>query len=371
MFEAKRICIVRLGGLGDVINTLPALDALRAAYPQAHIAWLVESPWQDALPGPPRLDEIIAVPKREWLSKLRRVTDAFSLPVEVSGFARELREREFDLAIDFHGNLRSGVATLATGAKDRVGYEHGFCKEGNHLFTNRRYAVGGGRMHRIDRALALVRAMGVEPTGDVPKVDVHENAAARAKQMFEEIRDCGTGILPVTHGLEGRATSRPVVAVHPGTSKFGAYKRWPADRFNALIRLLDERGIASLVTWGPGESELAIAAAAGTRAVLPAEPGSLADLAARLALCTAFVGADSGPAVLAAAVGTPPVVIFGPKDPVLYAPRHPRTRVVEVPMECRPCSKRTCDDPKCVLHISVQRVADEVLEVLKDGTHHG
>ena len=88
MLEANRICIVRLGALGDVVNTLPALDALRAAYPGAYIAWLVESPWQDILPGPPRLDETIVAPKREWLAKLRSVGNLAELPGEVARFVR-------------------------------------------------------------------------------------------------------------------------------------------------------------------------------------------------------------------------------------------------------------------------------------------
>ncbi len=151
-----------------------------------------------------------------------------------------------------------------------------------------------------------------------------------------------------------------------GTSRFGEYKRWPVERFNEVIRLLNERGFGSLVTWGPGERELAESAAAGTSAAVSPETRSIADLAALLSLCDAFIGSDSGPAVLAAAVDTPPVTLFGPKDPAVYAPRHPRTRVVEVPMACRPCSKRSCDDPKCMTHITVRQVADAALALLNE-----
>ncbi len=350
MIDAKKICIVRLGGLGDIINTLPALDALRAAYPAAHIAWLVETPWADILPRPPRLNQIITVPKKHWLAKLRNLSDAFSLPAEVVGFAQELRAKKFDLAIDFHGNLRSGVVTRLTGAHDRAGFARGLCKEFNYLFTNRRCAVGGGRIHRIDRALALARAAGAAPVTGVPRLDLPPGAADFARRVFDE---------------RGLAT-HPVVAVHPGTSRFGAYKRWPADRYREIIRLLEQRGYASLVTWGPGERDLALTAASGTNAVIAPETRSVVELASLLSLCDAFIGADTGPALLAAAVDTPPVVIFGPKDPAIYAPRHPRTRVVEIPMDCRPCTRRTCDNPKCVLHITVQHVADAVFSLLDE-----
>ena len=350
MLDANKICIVRLGALGDVVNTLPALDALRAARPDAHIAWLVESRWGDVLPGPPRLDEVIVVPKREWLSRLRKWDDMASLPGDVGRFVKDLRSREFDLTIDFHGNLRSGIATFMTGAKDRVGYAPDFCKEFNYVFTNRHFPVGGGRAHRVDRALALCEAIGAERQTGEPEVDVRADALEFARKAFDDA------------GLD----ARPVVAVHPGASKFGDYKRWPVERFNEIIRLLDERGFASLVTWGPGEYELAVAAAAGTSGTVSPETKSLGQLAALLSLCDAFVGADSGPGVLAAAVDTPTVSLFGPKDPAVYAPRHPRARVVEIPMDCRPCKKRSCDDPKCVLHITVRQVADAALALLEE-----
>ena len=354
MLTAKRICIVRLGALGDVVNTLPALDALRAARPDAHIAWLVESPWESILPGPPRLDEVIVVPKKEWLGKLRSLADIGELPADVGRFVKELRSREFELAIDFHGNLRSGIATFLTKAKTRAGFTPEFCKELNYVFTSHHYAATdadqAGTLHRVDRALALAEAVGAERVTDVPRVDVPESALAFARNVFE------------APGL----AARPAVAVHPGTSAFGEYKRWPVERFNEIIRRLEASGFASVVTWGPDEYELAVAAAAGTGAVVSPQTGSVAELAALLSLCDAFIGSDSGPAVLAAAVDTPPVTLFGPKDPAVYAPRHPRARVVEIPMDCRPCKKRTCDDPKCVLHITVQHVADAAFALLNE-----
>jgi heptosyltransferase I len=350
MLKPEKICIVRLGGLGDVIHTLPALDALRATYPEAHLAWLVETAWAEVLPGPPRLDEVIALPKREWLDRLRGLSGWPSLPGEVRHFVTGLRRHRFDLAIDFHGNLRSGIATRLSGAPDRVGFSPDYCKEFNDLFTNRHFAVGGGRIHRIDRALALAEAAGAKRATDTPRVEVPDDALSFAREVFEK------------HALN----TRPVVAVHPATSAFGAYKRWPVERYNAIIRRLEARDIGALVTWGPGEYEMAVAAAAGTQAQVSPPTQSIMQLAGLLSLCDAFVGADTGPGILAAAVDTPTVSLFGPKDPALYAPRHARSRVVEIPMACRPCKKRTCDDPKCVLHITVEHVAEAVFALLEE-----
>jgi lipopolysaccharide heptosyltransferase I len=348
-FDANRICIVRLGAMGDVINTLPALDALRAAYPDAHLAWLVEEPWDRLLPRPPRLDEVIAVPRKDWTARVRGGSLIGTLTGGVLPFARELRERRFDLAIDFHGNLRSGVATRATRAPVRVGFAPGFCKEMNYAFTNRHYPVGGGTMHRIDRSLALCQAIGVFPVADIPSLGIRADAADRARGVFAEA------------GLD----ARPAVALHPGTSRFGEYKRWPPGRFAEIVRRLDERGVGSLITWGPGEEPLALAASDGTSATLSPKT-TLPELAALLNLCDAFVGSDTGPGILAAAVDTPTVSIFGPKNPAVYAPRHRRARVVEVPMDCRPCRKRTCGDPKCMLHVTVDHVAEAVFALLDE-----
>lgn len=350
MIDADRICIVRLGGLGDVINTLPALDAVRAAAPEAHVAWLVEAAWKDILPAPPKLDEAVAMPKREWKNRLRALDGTLSLPGDVAQFIRELRQREFDLAVDLHGNLRSGLACRATGAPERVGFAPGFCKEFNYLFTNRHYPVGGGQTHRIDRALALVEAVGAPPVTDTPRVDLREEALAFARDVFDR------------HGL----STHPAIGLHPGTSRFGEYKRWPAERFRQVAGLLGERSYRVLVTWGPGERGLAERVAAGTDAVVSPETESVAELAALLSLCDGFVAADSGPAALAAAVDTPPVVIFGPKDPAVYAPRHPRTKVVELDIPCRPCTKRWCENPICVFNITVEQVMAAVDALLNE-----
>lgn len=350
MIDANRICIVRLGGFGDVINTMPALDAVRNAAPDAHLAWLVETVWKDVLPGPPRLNEVVAMPKREWISQLKEMTGVLALPGGLAEFVKKLRAHKFDLAIDLHGNLRSGLACRATGAPVRAGFAPGFCKEGNHLFTNRHYPVGEGRVHRIDRALALVEQLGAPAVTDRPRIDVADCRLAFAREVFAR------------HGL----STHPVVAVHPGTSDFGEYKRWPVERFRRVAGRLIERGYRVLVTWGPGERGLAERAAAGTEAVISPETASVADLAGLLSMCDAFIGADSGPAVLAAAVDTPPVVIFGPKDPAVYAPRHPRTKVVEVEMACRPCSRRWCDDPRCMLDITLDRVMAAVDALLEE-----
>jgi ADP-heptose:LPS heptosyltransferase len=153
---------------------------------------------------------------------------------------------------------------------------------------------------------------------------------------------------------------RPAVAIHPGVSGFGAIKQWDPERFGrTAIRLAREHGARCLVTWGPGERELAlrvVEAAEGCAALGP-ETGSILELAALYEACDLVIGADTGPLHLAAALGIPVVGLYGPKDPAVYAPWDARTgaaaRVVRRPVYCSPCRRRTCSNVICMPAIQV------------------
>lgn len=343
-----RIVLVRLGALGDVVNTLPALTALRRALPQAYIAWAVESPFAPLLQGHPMLNRVIVVPRRaRGGNPVRRLADV----VRALGIARrELAEEHFDVAIDLHGNLRSGLATYLSRAPVRIGYARGQCREWNHLFTNWRVSVAA--VHRAERHLAVLRGAGVPVEGMPPPVVPEEPAAANRIE----------GFLSAV-----RSGDSPVIVVHPGTSQFGAYKQWPVERFATVVRNLCEQMRARVVvTWGPGERAMAEGAAGGVRGATVAPETSLEELAALVRRCDLFIGADSGPLHLASAVGTPVVALFGPKAPARYGPVFSPRRIVEVPLECRPCRKRRCADPRCMHMVLPQMVFDAASELLRE-----
>jgi ADP-heptose:LPS heptosyltransferase len=266
---------------------------------------------------------------------------------EVRRFARELRSRYFDAAIDFQGNLRSGVITWLTRAPLRIGPARG--KELSHLFLNQRIRLPTQPMHRVERGLALLRALGIVPADAAPVVPVTDADRATVGTFLS---------------ASGLAAGQFAV-VHAGTSPFGRYKQWPEERWaEAARRLAAQLGLRTVFTRGPSQSETesaeAMAHAAGPCSLV-APIFSLRELGELCRRCRVFLSVDTGPMHLASAVGAPVVALFGPKDPRLYAPYFGPRAIVEKPLPCRPCRKRSCPDPRCMLAIT----PDDVLAAVR------
>jgi len=296
-----RILVVRLSAVGDVVNTLPAIGALRSAYPRAFIGWVVEDRAFDLIRDHPALDRVHLFPRRRWVRDWRAAVR------EAPRLIRELRAQRYDLALDFQGNLKSTLHALASGASLRIGFARGYCKEGSHLFTHKRTTPPPDRPHRIDKNVSLVAALGVlvqEVTFSIP----------RSPESHSR----------VTAFLTERNLGRFAI-VHPGTSGRGRDKRWVPERFGELCRLLP---LPCVVTWGPGERSLAGAVAEQGGAILAPATPSLLDVTELLRHAALFIGCDSGPMRLADAVGTPSVVLFGPTDPAVHGPYAVPHRVV-------------------------------------------
>ncbi len=345
---ASRILLIRLSALGDAVHTLPLLDALRRARPQARIAWLVEEGAASLLQDHPQLDRVILFPRRSLVELLRRGR-LVAAARRFAGLARSLRAERFDLAIDVQGNLRSSGLARLSGAPRRIGFSPPYTKEKSHWLTTDRVRPRVHRQLKVHRNLELLGPLGVDAAGARARVHVSDAARSRAATCFGAL---GPGA---------------VVALHPGVSGFGAFKAWAPERYGALSRRLHgEHGARSLVTWGPGERGLAEAVVreAGAAARLAPETASILDLAALLERCDVVVGADTGPVHLAAALGVPVVGLYGPKDPAIYAPWSPRTggpaTSVWKSVHCSPCTLRRCDDVICMPAIQVDDVVDAV-----------
>ena len=346
----RRILIVRLTALGDVIATLPALSALRGIFFDSHIAWAVEPPAHELLEGHPHLDEAIAVNRRPWQKRISRPWSFPSAVRHALRAARTLSEKNFDLAIDFQGNLRSGVVTLASGAPFRLGFCRRHAREWGHLFTNAAFAPSADRLHRVDLALALVRTLGDVPQSVPPVLPEYRQADVELETEF------------LKHELP-----RDFILLHPGTSPFGAFKRWPLANFGILaLRRRADLQTEFLVSWGPGEKELAerVIRASRGAAILAPELPTLRHMAALIRRSKAFVAADTGPLQLAWALGKPLVGLFGPKDAELHAPRGPRCRIITADVPCRPCTKRRCKDPICMTQITIDSVFQSLTDLL-------
>jgi len=305
----RSILMMRLSAIGDVVNTLPAVSAVRAAFPSSRIGYLVEDKAQQVVVGHPDLDEVTVFPKQRWRGRvLSPATWAAA-----AGHVRRIRDGDYDVLLDFQGNLKGGLHAALSGIPTRIGFARGHSKEGSHRFTNVHVEPPSERILRARKFLTLLRPLGIESPEIVWKLPPrHESARA----VGESLRGLG---------LEDGA----YVLVHPGTSAVAPGKRWPTERFGELARRLEQAyGWPTLVAWGPGERPLAEEIARVSHAVVAMETRSLMDLAEMLARARLFVGADSGPQHLASAVGAVSVGLYGDKDPAIYAPCNPRSRVV-------------------------------------------
>jgi len=301
--DHDRVLLIRLGAVGDVLRTLPALHLIRSTYPTVHVAWLVEDLSHDLLCGHPEIDEVLRFPRRE-------LRDAATRPRLLAGliaaFVRDLRRRRFSVVLDFQGSFKSGLLALLSAAPRRVGFAPGHSRELSFALTNDWVRPRGRRLNRVERNLLLAEAVGAR--GDTIEVILPERPEEGrvAEEMLSGLNPGGS----------------PVVILSPGTSRRQRGKRWPAEHFSRLAALMAPSfGVVPLVAWGPGEEALARAVVAGSGGhAVVAPPTSLRLLAAVLRRSALFIGADTGPMHLAWSVGCPVLALFGPTDPALNAP---------------------------------------------------
>jgi ADP-heptose:LPS heptosyltransferase len=336
--RADRILVIRLSALGDVVRTRFAFAGLRALYPQARIDWLVEDRAAAGLVGIRDLDEIVQVPRRElrWLRPARSLRSLAAL-------VAELRARDYELAVDFHGILKSALLARAARIPLRVGFAPPLGREGSARLLTHSVRLAGSHLSRFERNAALVRFLGGEVPSAAPPLDLPDDAPS-------------TGLAEYA-------------VVHPGTSASTLYKRWEPLRYAEVCRALRERaGLASLVTWGPvaGEraaAEAVVGASDGAARLAP-QTTSSAQLLALMRRARIFVGSDSGPMHLASLAGLPIVAVFGPTDPLENAPFPglPQ-RLLRRDVGCNPC-REGCPTRTCMNAVPAADVAAAALELL-------
>lgn len=343
--EVARILVVRTSALGDVLHTLPALTALRTVFPGAEIDWLAEPMGAELLEDHPHLTRVHLLPRQDWKRRLRRPSQWPGIAREILALARRLRARRYDLVLDFQGNTRSAITLLFVGGRYRVGFHRSDLREfAASFFTNRKIAPIPPRTHKLERNLALVRALGYE--GECPRGELTVSATARtwAREALAELPGSG-----------------PVVVIHPMVSRFGAIKRWPIEHFRTLIDLLGRHPLRILITWGPGERE--VAQSIGRPTVLP-QQADMRQFAALLAEADLVVASDTGALPLAAVAGTATVGLFGPKDAAVFAPSL-SDEVITSPAPCSPCRLRRCEHSICMTLISPRTVYESAARALK------
>lgn len=335
--QARRICLVKPSSLGDVVQAMPVLAAVRARFPRAHIAWVVNRAYAPLLRPISLLDDVIEFPREE----LRR--DGWSGWRRLSAFGRMMRAQRFDLAVDLQGLLRSALITWMTGAKTRVGLTS--AREGAGFFYTHLLDDGRGDGNAVDRYWRLADALGVGSLRKTYPIQLSAEERAWAREQVA--------------GLP-----RPLLAVNAGARWLT--KRWPAAKFAESANRSLASGGSAILLGGPGEEEVAAAVAADLRVPSRDFCGktSLRHLAALLAESTLLLTNDTGPLHLAAAVDCPTVSIFTCTSPERAAPVGPTHRVVQTRVSCRSSYLKECSHLSCLADVTVADVAPAVRTAL-------
>jgi ADP-heptose:LPS heptosyltransferase len=341
----RRVLIVLLGAIGDVVRALPLLGRIRRAWPSAHIAWAVEPKSQAVLEGHPWLDELIVYDRRR-------------APFSFLPFLLRVRAGHFDLTLDLQRHLKSGVVSIVSGARVRVGFDRSNGKEFNHLFPTRQIAPQPPMRLKLMQYQGFGDALGLAPAPVEFGLVASDAERARVAAMLE-------------------GAPRPLMAVILGSS-------WPSrtyfpDSIAAVIReMAAARGESPAlfpVLIGSGRDELAlaeqvIANLAGTPALNPpilnlAGRTGLRDLVAIFAECAAAFGPDSGPMHIAAAAGCPVVSLWGATAPERSAPWGFADLALSGAIPCHPCYLRDCPiGRECMRRIAPAEVAAAIRRAL-------
>ncbi len=320
--EHPRILIVKLSSFGDVLHALPTLEALRAAFPTAHLTWLVEAAYAPLLQNHPALDEVWPAPRLRPGSILRGGN-----PGLLAGLVRRLRSSQFDLVIDLQGLLKSAVWVALARSRRKLGYDR--TREGSYRVLTDRVAPYDREAHAVLRYLNLAHHLGapVQP----PRFRLGLDAEVE-----------------VGHLLPGDARGGLVV-LHPGArwpSKLWVPPAW-AQLGDWLVR---EHGLRVVITGSAADQGLAedILAQMQEPALSLAGRTTLPELAAVLRRARFMVTTDTGAMHLAAALETPVAALFGPTAPWRTGPFGTGHQVVRLGLECSPCFKRRCPNPRCL-----------------------
>lgn len=327
--RSPRILIVRLSAIGDCILTMPLATALRDAYPQALIAWAVEGVAGTMVERHPAVDVAIRLPRRFLQS-----------PSAMWQLRSDLQSLKLDVAIDPQGLSKSALVAWLSGAARRIGFARPIGREVSPWLNTE--LIDSRERHVVDRYRELLQPLAIQP-GPV-RFDFPHDEQADAKMR-------------VALGQLG-VPSRFAV-LNPGAG--WESKLWPADRFAALAAELNRRWhVCSLVVWA-GERERAwseqIAAQSGGAAVA-APATTLLELAAILRRCSLFVGSDTGPLHMAAAIGTPCVGLYGPTRPQDCGPYGSGHQTIQATYQGGTSRQRRGSSNWAMQQISTQRVVD-------------
>ncbi len=349
----ERLLIVRLSSMGDVLHALPAVAALREAFPATEIGWVVEERWAELLctvrcvrsgarsAERPLVDRLHLLTSKAW----RRKPFSAQTWQQVAASVSDLRSVRYQVAVDFQGAVRSAIIARLSQSPIVYGPAEPRENAASMFYTSQVITRGA---HVVEQGLSLASAVAHRrlPFGRV-ELPRDETAEQKCESLLREM------------GID------KFVLLNPGAG-WGA-KQWPADRYGEVARQLAKGGWASLINFGPGEEKLATAAEQASAGSARCIACSISELIAFTRRAKLFVGGDTGPMHLAAALGIPVVAIFGPTDPARNGPFGTRSVVLRSSLSDTSHARRTEPDPG-LLEIRCEEVLTAAHKLL--GTIH-
>lgn len=331
----NHILVVKLSAIGDTVHAVPSVAALRARHPGATITWVVERSAAPLVRCLDCVDRTLVLDTRAW-RKGRKLTG----PEGPWRVLSQLRDRPYDVALDFQGLLKSALVARLSGARRRIGWAPPVVRErmASRLYTETVDEIPTG-IHVIDICASLLTPLGVETAPRVFPYRFPDHVLLRVEDF---LRPLGGG---------------PFLTLNPG----GGWptKRWPPSHYGRLAALLArDPGLPIVVVYGPGEEPLLEAIRREAPNVVPF-PATLRELAVLARRTACFVGGDTGPMHISSAMGAPVVALFGPTDPVRNGPFLPGDIVLYRTDRCHGSWRRRCDHHIC-MDFSPEEVADAV-----------
>ena len=326
----QRVLVIKLRSIGDTVLATPSLFALKRFLPNAQIDILVEDWVAPLLANHPHVDNVIELQRGSFASRI--------------SVARKLRAERYDVVYNLHGGTTATFLTRATGARHRVGFKtYQYAKLHTELVPSPLLLWGQQKTHSVEQQLALLGWTGV-PVSDRPRTRLGI-APEATSSVIQHLADAGL------------ADSK-IALIHPAAAF--ATKRWATENFARVAEYVAQRGYAPVAIAAPNEGKIIedLLSAASVD-ILPLDL-SLPEVTVLAARSQLFVGNDSGIAHIAAAVGTPSIVIFGSSNIAHWRPwnRAPAEVVFEE-LPCQPCHGYFCEkfpQPECILRVPVERV---------------
>jgi heptosyltransferase I len=331
----RTLLVVRLGAMGDVIHTMHAVAALHAALPETKIGWAIEGRWAELLSPKPVVDDVHIVNTKQW----RRSPFSAETRKQIKNAFGDIRAQKYAVAADFQGAIKSALVARFAGAGEVAGMATPR-EAPAKLFYKRRIATNG--THVIEQYCSLAEAIARQPLQVIaPEFPREAQAEAVIAKKFG---------------------GSQIIVLNPGAG--WPAKQWPAKRYGEVAKALLGNGLIPVINYGRGEEDLAREAEAASDGAAVAFSGSIAELIALTRCARLFVGGDTGPLHLAAAMKVPVVVLFGPTDPARNGPYGTRSVVLRNPASKTSLSHTREADPG-LLQITTEEVISAARQLLE------